>query len=234
MWSGSERRLVFQSGACGSLAAVRRVRAVLFDLDGTLVDSYEAIAEALNAALGEMGMPPKSLEEVRGLVGGGVHAVMRRAAGEDHEAEGVRRFRVHYEKIFLDKTRLLPGAGESIEALHERGYLLGVGTNKPSDFSRRLVHHFGWGDRIPAVVGPDDVERPKPAPDILLSLCEALRLRPAEAIYVGDMPLDAVTARSAGMPAWLVPTGSASLEEIRRAEPERILASLWETLRALP
>jgi len=210
------------------------IRGVLFDLDGTLVDSYEAIAESLNYALHKKGLPPRTVQEVRRMVGGGVHEVVRKAAGERYVEEGVRLFREHYTTILAERTLPLPGALETLAELHRRGYRLGLGTNKPSDFARRILAHLGMDRTIRAMVGPAEVDRPKPDPAMLLSLLKTLDLGPDEAVYVGDMPIDAETARRAGVAVWLLPTGSATEEEVLAAGPDRFLRSLGEMLEHLP
>lgn len=210
------------------------IRGVHFDLDGTLVDSYEAITHALNRALDDLELPRKGLAEVRTMVGGGVHNVLVQAAGAAHAEQGVQRFMEHYREVVFDDTRLLPGATETLAELHRRGYRLGIATNKPSEFAGDLVRHLGLGDYVSEVLGPAEVEQPKPAPDMLLQLARRFDLPPSDCVYVGDMPLDAETARGAGMQVWLVPTGSSSLEEIRGAGPDRVLRDLNECLAHLP
>src|SRR6266850_5247621 len=117
-----------------------RIRGIVFDLDGTLIDSYAAIAESLNVALDRAGMPAKSVEEVRGMVGLGLETLIERAlGGKDGVEEGVRRFRAHYDRICVEKTTLLPEVSATLRELDQREYLMSVATNKPSYFAWRIL-----------------------------------------------------------------------------------------------
>lgn len=210
------------------------IRAVLFDLDGTLVDSYGPIAESLNHTLDHFGLPRRTLDEVRRLVGGGIHEVLRRSAGDSYVEEGVRIFRAHYTTIVLDGTEPLPGALELLEELDRRGYLLGVATNKPSAFARRILDHLEMSRHIRAFAGPDEAGCLKPDPAMLRLLADELGLAPPETVYLGDMPIDAETARTAGARSWLVTTGSATREQCLAARPDRLFERLDEALDLLP
>jgi len=210
------------------------LRGVHFDLDGTLVDSYKAITDALNASMRDMDKPEKTMEEVRKMVGGGVRNVLVQAVGEELADAGADRFRVHYRDVILEGTWPLPGALNTLTELHARGYPIGIATNKPVDFARQIVDHLGMRPLVDFVIGPEDVEHPKPAPDMLHLACQRVRLKPEGCVYVGDMPIDAMTARRAGTDVWLVGTGSSSMEEIQAAKPDRILGGLTECLDYLP
>src|SRR5262245_19614915 len=100
----------------------RRVRAIVFDLDGTLIDSYEAITESLNHAMSAAGLAPLPAEQVRGMVGMGLETLLARAMGEARVEEGVKAFRAHYDKICVQKTSLMPEVAETLAELHRRGY----------------------------------------------------------------------------------------------------------------
>ena len=107
-------------------------------------------------------------------------------------------------------------------------------TNKPSDFSRRILEHLEMTRWIEAMIGPAEVLRPKPDPAMLLDLAKILEIEPAQAVYVGDMPVDAETARAAGMAVWLLPTGSSPEEELRAVDPDRLLSTMTDVLDYLP
>jgi phosphoglycolate phosphatase-like HAD superfamily hydrolase len=112
--------------------------------------------------------------------------------------------------------------------LHECGFRLGVCSNKPVDFTRELVAYLGVAPYLDLVLGPEDVERPKPAPDMLRAALSRLGLTAHEVLYVGDMVVDIQTGRAAGVAVWVVPTGSDDREALARACPDRLLSSLEE------
>ena len=125
-------------------------------------------------------------------------------------------------------TRLLPGAAELLRLLHGRGLRLGVCSNKPVAFTRDLVTYLGLAPLLDAVLGPEDVAHPKPAPDMLLAALQRLNVAAAEALYVGDMSVDVQTARGAGVAVWVVATGSEEREALVRARPDGLFAGLGE------
>ena len=209
-------------------------RLLIFDLDGTLVDSYEAIQDALTHAMTSLGFAPWPPEETKRRVGRGLEILMEEAVGDANIAEGVRLFREQYPKVFLDKTRILPGVAATIRALKARGKRLAVATNKPSDFSRRILDHLGLGPTFDLVLGPLDVPRPKPYPDMFNRILAELKFRPDETLYIGDMALDAESASTAGLACLLLTTGGntrAELEATGRPVLESIERLLtWEEL----
>ena len=105
---------------------------VVFDLDGTLIDGYEAIAEALGHAMTGFGEAPLPLERVRRMVGEGIEVLLEKAVGRDRAAEGVALFRERYAPIAVEKTRLMPGVREVLGELALRGHAMAVASNKPA------------------------------------------------------------------------------------------------------
>ena len=210
-----------------------RVEAVIFDLDGTLIDSYGAIAECFNHARVSLGFAPLSEPEVRRMVGHGLESLMERAVGPELLADGVRLFRERYDQVCEERTRLLPGVTETVEELHRRGTRLGVATNKPVHFAARLLRALGLMPPIAAVRGPDRDVPPKPDPTMLRRVLGDLQAGPATALYVGDMAVDVETARRAGLRVWLLPTGSATLSEVEEAGADRVLRRFEDLARLL-
>jgi phosphoglycolate phosphatase len=136
--------------------------------------------------------------------------------------------------VLRSGTRLLPGAAETLATLHQAGVKLVVCSNKPKAFTQELVASLEIADRLTAVLGPEDVKRIKPAPDMLLAGLAKLEVTPAETLYVGDMVVDIQAARAAGVTVWVVPTGSDARQTLEAARPDRILNDLCEILRAEP
>ncbi len=211
-----------------------RYRAVIFDLDGTLVDSYEPITVSLNAARAHFGLPPVSVDQVRREVGHGLEALVALHLGEERVAEGVRVFRETYARVFREGMRPIPGAVEAARELARRGLALAVCSNKPSRFGRPILDAVGLGPEVvPVVLGPEDGVPTKPEPPMLRRAMELLGVPPEDTVYVGDMPLDVESARRADSTHFLVPTGSATLEQLVATPGARIVMSHDELVRQI-
>src|SRR5436309_7264772 len=144
-------------------------RAVLFDFDGTLADSYPAITASVNHVRAAHGLPPLGESEVRRHVGRGpAYLLEHTVPGYDLETD-YARYRAHHPSVLRSGTRLLPGAAEALRRLHRRGLRLAVCSNKPVAFTRELLSILEVASCLDAVLGPEDVARPKPAPDMLLA-----------------------------------------------------------------
>ncbi|MBM3993471.1 MAG: HAD family hydrolase [Planctomycetes bacterium] len=201
---------------------------VLFDFDGTLADSYAAIACSVNHVRAQRGMPPMTIDEVKQFVGRGPHYLLTHTVPGGALEDNLACYRVHHPEVMLKMTELLPGAAALIRLLHERGKKIGLCSNKPSGFSRQLLAHFSLANCFDVVLGSDDVPNPKPAPDMVLRAIDKLMMTKSRVIYIGDMVVDIQTARAAGVGVWAVSTGSESRHALVDAKPDRLLGSLQE------
>jgi phosphoglycolate phosphatase len=209
---------------------LRRYLAVLFDFDGTLIDSYPAIAASVNFVRQAYELPPLSLDEVKQHVGRGPDYLLAHTVPGHRGEIDVARYRAHHPTVMFDGTSLLPGAADALTALHRAGKPLGLCSNKPRQFSARLLQHLGLASLFDVVLGPEDVARPKPAPDMIVAALERLRLPAERVLYIGDMTVDIETARAAGVAVWVVPTGSDSRAALEAARPDRLVEGLHELI----
>jgi len=210
------------------------IRGIIFDFDGTLIDSYEAIAESLNHVRTSFSLPAFPAEEVRPMVGHGLELLIEKAIGPERLEEGVKLFRQSYASLCERKTSILPQVKETIDTLDRRGYPMAIATNKPSYFARDILKALEIDHMFAEVLGPNDVERAKPDPEMIEIIMMRIGLSPEEVVYVGDMPLDVEVGRRAGVAVYAVPTGSASRDALLEARPDRVLHRFSDLLTFLP
>lgn len=174
---------------------------IVFDLDGTLVDSSLDLANAVNALLRDLGGAPVPVAEVTAMVGEGAAVLVRRAlaaAGLDPETPGALDvFLAHYDSHLLDNTTPYPGVAQALDAL-SRHTVLAVLTNKPARATELMLRGLDLRSYFQEIVGGDTSWGRKPAPAGLRHLCEAASVAPAETLLVGDSAVDLATARNAG------------------------------------
>ncbi len=206
-------------------------RAAVFDLDGTLLDSYVGIHDALSAVLEHFDRSPVTLEESRRLVGHGLEALVAKVLPEELRAEGAERFRFRYKVNAPKLTRLMPDAELVVSELWRRGVRLSIASNKPAVFSRQLLAGFGLEELFAFVGGPDLGFPEKPDPGMVLAALEAMGADPAETLFVGDMTVDVETARRSGLAVAVVPLGSSTCEELEALRPDHVLPTLADVLR---
>ena len=181
----------------------RDKKAVIFDLDGTLLDTLTDLKNSLNEALERNGLPQRTTDEVRRFVGNGIATLVKRAVADGTEnpkyAAVLRDIRQIYPRRCLDTTAPYGGIPEMLRQLHENGYLLAVVSNKPDAQVKSLCRDF-FGKCITAAVGQREGVPLKPAPEPLLEAMRLLGTVQAETVYVGDSEVDVQTARNAGLP----------------------------------
>jgi len=212
------------------------IKAALFDFDGTLADSFQAITASTNHVRTSYGLPPLPEAEVRKYVGYGLANLMADLVPGAPVDEAVDRYRAHHSTVMIAETKWMPGVAETIPELARRGLRLGVCSNKRVEFTRELVRTLGLGEYFECTLGPDDVgQRAKPDPAMLLEGLTRLGVSANETVYVGDMIVDVQTARAAGVPVWLVSTDQTTgLEAVESAGADRVLRSFAELLALLP
>jgi phosphoglycolate phosphatase len=216
----------------------QRLAAVLFDLDGTLLDTVADIALALNRTMVEYDCKPVAEEEVRRMIGRGSPVLIERAAASQGriidaatQAEMIERFFHYYgrlEESNEDSAQPYAGAAESLRTLHDAGLGTAVVTNKQHRFAEALLRRLGLADWVDVVVGGDTCARNKPDPQPLLFACESLQVPPSESLMVGDSVNDVQAARAAGIPIVCVSYGYNEGRDPRTLECDLLLDSLTE------
>ncbi len=194
-------------------------KTVIFDLDGTLLDTLADLHDALNYALAAHGFPPRSLDEVRGFVGNGNWKLVQRGVPKGTDEETARAvfetFIPWYQAHSMDKTRPYDGVGETLNALKAAGIKMAIATNKVHSAAAPLCRKFF--PQVDLMVGAREGLENKPAPDMLRYALEHLGVPAAEAVYVGDTEVDVQTARNAGLPCVCVAWGFRSRAEQKAA-----------------
>lgn len=206
---------------------------VIFDLDGTLVDSRVDLAHAVNRMLEDLGRPSLPVEQIVTFVGNGLVRLLERAVGDPALVDAARPlFERHYSDALLVHTQAYPGLDRLVRYL-AADRTLAVASNKPGPWVRAIVAGLGWSRAIPHVVGGGDAGSLKPAPDMAERLLEKSGCSGASAVMVGDMEVDVEFARAAGFPFIGVSWGFAGRERLRAAGIQQIVDSAGELERLL-
>ena len=211
------------------------VRAVLFDLDGTLLDTVPDLHAAVCAMLADLGRPALPEEAVRSYVGRGIANLVKRVladsldAAEDDSpapAEALASFRRHYARENGRRTQLFPGAREGLEAIRAKGLPMAVITNKAEAFTRPLLEMTGLAEFFSVVVSGDNLPRHKPDPMSLVWTCGRLGVSPTDALFIGDSVNDFLAARAACCRVFLLPYGYNEGRDVRELECDAIVPSI--------
>ena len=217
---------------------LKTIRAVIFDLDGTLVASAGEIADALNAALGELNLPELSRDDVASMVGRGVRVLVERALaklrGEGVDVDdAVARFQRHYSANVGTEARLFEGVREGLDRLRAADFRLAVVTNKPRAFTLKLLERLDVAAFFDAIVAGDDGVRAKPAGDMLVAACRRMDVEPARSLMIGDSDNDVRAARAAGCPVWCVPYGYNEGRPASELACDRLVQTIEQAARLL-
>lgn len=199
----------------------------MFDLDGTLVDSRADISESVNHVLSAFNLPALPDSEIAGYVGRGVSSLVRSVLGEGNQKlfkKAMPLFKAYYAEHLLDHTVLYPGVRELLESLDT--YRKAVVTNKPTEYSVRILEGLGVAGFFQTVLGGDKVPVKKPAPDGLLELAREFGVVPGNVLMVGDSTMDIEAGKNAGAKTCAVTYGFGRKADLDLAGPDYILDSI--------
>ncbi len=211
----------------------KRIRGVIFDLDGTLIEAYEALYLGIEAAFQRFGRTIFPFQDYPKHVDVDLEATLSHFFSPEEVAEAIPIVRKKYEEVYLEKTRFLDGARETVEALHGQGVVLAVASNKFGRFSRGALNHLGVAGYFKAALGAGDVLRNKPFPDMLHAALNEMDLSPEDTVFVGDTLTDIETGQEAGVDVYALPTGFHTKTELSQRKPRRILRNLPELVRVV-
>ncbi|MCR5312093.1 MAG: HAD family hydrolase [Bacteroidaceae bacterium] len=178
-------------------------KTIIFDLDGTLLDTLKDLAESTNFALREMGHPERTIDEIRQFVGNGVEKLIRRAVPVGTEDEEVEKclalFKSHYVLHCQDNTCLYDGISDMLKTLKARGYKLAIVSNKLQEGVDELYETY-FKENIDVAIGERPEFNRKPEPDMVLKALQELGVEKKDAIYIGDSDVDVMTANNSELP----------------------------------
>lgn len=216
------------------------VKAIVFDLDGTLADTAADICAALNAALATRGLPRVDVRNARTMIGKGPKILVERALKHIgvYPASNLvqtltERFVCFYRKQGNKLSALYEGVAECLDALSIRGIPIGVCSNKPQEFCVTLLQDLGVADRLSAIQGSDATLPKKPDPAMLNHALRRLNVEPGQALYVGDSKTDVTTARAAGVRVTLVNYGYSDVP-VDELGADAVISSLEQLAAGLP
>jgi phosphoglycolate phosphatase len=204
------------------------IKLVIFDLDGTLVNAYPAVAQSVNYTLHSLGFAARSHTEIKQSVGSGDRKLMAHFVGEKLADKALAIYRPHHVKALGMKgaVKLLPGALGILKFLKGKGYKLAIASNRPTKYTRIILDVLGVRQLFDMVLCADKAQRPKPYPDILWAIARRLNCAKKEVLYVGDMTIDVRCAQRAGVRMVAVSTGSSSKKELKDLKPWRIISRI--------
>lgn len=212
---------------------MKRYDTVIFDMDGTLLNTLEDLADAVNAVMDSNGFPRRTLEEVRTFVGNGIRRLMELAVPENVQGEAFERvfeqFRSYYTTHCQNKTRAYDGILPLLEQLSQRGYAMAIVSNKNHAAVCELNQLY-FEKYMKVAIGQTDGIRKKPAPDTVLLALQTLGKSAERAVYVGDSEIDFATAENCGIDCVLVTWGFRTLDELSKFQPMARIARPEELL----
>lgn len=207
-------------------------RAVAFDFDMTLADTSHVIADLLNETIRHFGYPEESYDYILPVIGN-THPIMLGHAAHETDTEKLLVMQAYYRKLCAEqmpeRTVFFPGAEECVRALSQRGFRLGIVSIKLAGLLRASLDRYGLSDCFQYVLGGDDVGKPKPDPEGLLTLLELFGVRKNELLYIGDSYVDEKAAEAAGVDFCVMLLGGTRPEQFRKTPRSRMFSG-WDCI----
>lgn len=214
---------------------VKKYDAILFDLDGTLLDSLEDMKDSVNHVMREFGFPEHTTEEIRTFVGNGIRRLIERSVPEDTDPRtceaALKVYRSYYNDHCMIKTKPYDGVPELLAALKKEGFAMAIVSNKNEEAVEEMREHY-FGDLVPLAFGQSDAVPKKPDPSMVYAAADRLGIPKERCIYVGDSEVDIETAKNAGIDCITCLWGFRE-KEFLLAEGARVLAEAAEDIRRI-
>lgn len=207
-----------------------KLKLVIFDLDGTLVDAYPAIIESFNFTMQRLGYPKEAAPVIRRAVGWGDENLLRPFIKEQDLDKAVRIYRRHHKDSLKEKSKVLEGVFAVLRFLKTKRIKIAIASNRPTRFSWIIIRHLGLDRYVDYVLCADKIKYIKPHPQILIKILQYFGVSARSALYVGDMGIDAQAGKALGMKTVIVTTGSSSKKEIKKQKPFKIISKITELL----
>ena len=202
------------------------IRLIIYDLDGVLVDTSDAICLSFNAALEDAGEAPCSDEEIRAMIGVPLDEMYRRVFPQERWGlvDGCfKRYREVFMDVSLEHARILDGVEATLTHFEDEGLQQCLATNKSTPEAEKILTHLGIDAYFDLIVGYDDVSSPKPSPEMILLALDAMGVEPDEAVLIEDSPTGLAAGKGAGVFTVAVPTGFYSAETLTDSEPDYLI-----------
>ncbi len=202
---------------------MRKIKLIIFDLDGTLVDAYLAIESSFNYCMRKLRKEPKSAVLIRRAVGWGDKNLLAPYVDKKNLDTAVVLYRKHHKQSLLKHSKLYPKVRLLLQQFKAKGYKLAVASNRPTEFSLILLRHLRIKKFFDYILCADKLKHGKPAPEILNKIIRRFSFKKSQVLYIGDMIIDAQAGRRARIKTIIVTTGSSSLLEIKKEHPFKII-----------
>lgn len=210
------------------------MKTILFDLDGTLIDHFTTIHRCVVFAQQQLNLPESDYDTVRATVGGSVPITLGKLLGEAYVETALPMFQNHFEQIMFEDLIALPGSNWILRELKQRGYQLGVFTNKNGKQSRTILDYLEQSQYLDAIIGTGDTPYRKPEPEFTAHALEQLNATSEDTILIGDSPFDYAAAEAGQLKTYLVATGSHTENELaEETNAAGIYADLYDLGAAL-
>jgi phosphoglycolate phosphatase len=215
------------------LINMKNIKLIIFDLDGTLVNAYPAIIRSFNYTMRKLGYPKQANPEICRSVGWGDDNLLRPFIKLKDLKKALKIYRRHHRISLIQHSSLFPKVNRIMRYLKNKGYTLAVASNRPTQFSWILIRHLGLKKYFDYVLCADKLKHIKPHPEILNKIIQRFHLARKQALYIGDMTVDASAGRRARIKTIIVTTGSSTRQEIKKEKPYLIIPRISKLLKIL-